>query len=108
MLNAYYDEVYLELENQLEVVGQDEKEPLKKLKSYVLEHPFLDKTEEIHFFKKVKPRFSCLHIYYLEKYNIETSIPAGDSETLKNFYRDELKALVRFFQHISFQYQYYR
>lgn len=122
MLNAYYDEVYNELENQLEIVGQDEKEPLKKmnlllssigqalkkLKSYVLEHPFLDKTEEIHFFKKIKPRFSCLHIYYLERYNIETNVPIGDAEALKSFYRDELKALVRFFQHISFQYQYYR
>ncbi len=122
MLNAYYDEVYNELESQLEIIGQDEKEPkkkmnlllsfisqaLKKLKSYVLEHPFLDKTEEIHFLKKIKPRFSCLHIYYLERYNIETNVPAGDAESLKSFYRDELKALVRFFQHISFQYQYYR
>lgn len=81
---------------------------LRELKDYILKNQFKDEAEQIYFFKHIKPKFYCLHIFYLEKYNIETSIPAGDADTLKNFYRDELKAVRRFFQHIYFHYQYYR
>lgn len=81
---------------------------LNELKEHIIKNPFKDEAEQIYFFKHIKPKFYCLHIFYLEKYNIETSIPAVDVETLKNFYRDELKAVRRFFQHIYFHYQYYR
>jgi len=81
---------------------------LKELKDHIKQNPFKDKTEEIDFFKRIKPHFYSLRIYYLEKYNIETSIPAGDAQMLKNFYKDELKAVQRFFRHIYFHYQYYR
>lgn len=81
---------------------------LKELKGYILKNPFKDETEQIYFFKHIKPKFYCLHIFYLEKYNIETSIPVGDTEMLKSFYKDEIKAVSRFFQHIYFHYQYYR
>ncbi|MHB8205909.1 RteC domain-containing protein [Mucilaginibacter sp.] len=81
---------------------------LKELKDHISKNPFKDKAAQIHFFKHIKPKFYCLRIFYLEKYNIDTSIPARDAETLKDFYRDELKAIQRFFQHVYFYYQYYR
>jgi hypothetical protein len=116
------EKLYVQLKCEIEKVKAVENDPfkilsavlkcirsvLKELKEYILKNPFKDEAEQINFFKYIKPKFYCLRIYYLEKYNVETSLPAGDAETLKSFYRGELKAVGRFFQHIAFHYQYYR
>lgn len=118
----FSEKLYAQLKEKIAKTHETESDPFKilsavlkytraasrELKDYVLKNPFKDEAEQIYFFKHIKPKFYCLRIFYLEKYNIETSIPAGDAETLKNFYRDELKAVNRFFQHIYFHYQYYR
>jgi len=112
----------VKLEDELEQVVHDQKEPLKKmnlslsvirkaldkLKSYVVEHPFKDKKEEIHFFKKIKPRFYCLLIFELKVYHIVTGIPCGSEEQVKNYYLEELKYVRRALHQNQFQYQYYR
>ena len=122
MIEEFCEQLYTQLEGEIEQIAIAKPTPLKRLnaslicirksltdlKDYIIHNPLVDQQKEIDFFKQIKPKFYCLHIYHLEKYNIETSIPAGDSETLKIFYRDELKAFGRFFQHISFLYQYYR
>jgi hypothetical protein len=118
----FSEKLYVKLKEEIAEIHPTETDPFKvlsavlkctraasrELKDYILKNPFKDQAEQIYFFKHIKPKFHCLHIFYLEKYNIETSIPAGDAETLKNFSRDELKAVHRFFQHINFHYQYYR
>lgn len=118
----FSEKLYLRLKEEIAKIQATETDPFKKLsailkscrvalkdlKDFILKNPFKDETEEIYFFKYIKPKFYCLYIFYLEKYNIETSIPVGDTDTLKNFYNDELKAVRRFFQHIYFYYQYYR
>jgi len=81
---------------------------LDQLQTHLGKHPFKDAQEEIGFFKRVKPRFDALRIYYLEKYDIEVSMPVGDTETLKTFYREEVRTVQRFFRHVYFYYQYYR
>jgi hypothetical protein len=81
---------------------------LKTLKDYLKKHPFKDEAEQIYFFKHLKPLFECRRIYELELYNILTSIPAGDAETIRNFYKEELQVVQRFFRHISFHYGYYK
>ncbi|WP_426672006.1 RteC domain-containing protein [Mucilaginibacter sp. McL0603] len=122
MLVKFSEKLLIQLRGEIEKISVEETGPfkilaailrairsaLKELKDHLKQNPFKDKAEQIHFFKHIKPLFYSLRIYYLEKYNIETSIPAGDSQTLKNFYTDELKSVQRFFQHIYFHYQYYR
>jgi hypothetical protein len=122
MLVKFSERLYAQLKEEIAEIQATETDPfkllsavlkctrsaLKELKDNILKNPFKDEAEQIAFFKHIKPKFYCLHIFYLEKYNIETSIPAGEIEMLKNFYRDELKAVRRFFQHIYFHYQYYR
>jgi len=70
---------------------------MKTLKEELKKHPFKDEAEQIYFFKHLKPLFECSRIYELELYNILTSIPAGDAETIRNFYKEELQAVQRFF-----------
>jgi hypothetical protein len=100
------EKLYLQLKSEIAKVIAAENDPfktlssvlrricsvLKDLKDYILKNPFKNESEQISFFKHIKPKFYCLRIYYLKKYNVETSLAAGDTETLKNFYRAELKA----------------
>src|SRR5438067_638560 len=95
----FSDNLYEQLQNEIaEIVKTESKSirilsgvlkctriSLQTLREQVLKHPFKDKDEEIYFFKHIKPRFYCLHVFYLEKYNIEASVPASDMEALKNF-----------------------
>ncbi|WPU97833.1 RteC domain-containing protein [Mucilaginibacter sp. cycad4] len=122
MLRKFSDKLLTQLSDDISKIIANETEPfkilsavlgavrsaLKKLKDYIEEHPFKDKTEEIEFFKYIKPEFYSLRIFYLEKYNIDTSLPSGDTEILKNYYHEEIKAVNRFFKQIYFHYQYYR
>lgn len=122
MSNNFYDELYFKLEDELEQIASDEKEPLKKLtaslkiirrtlnelKENISLNPFKEKQEEIYFFKKVKPRFYCLLIFELELYQIVNNHPAGSKEQLTGYYLEELKYIDRFFLQNQFQYQYFR
>lgn len=83
------------------------RDSLAELKKYLVAHPFSSTSDEIDFFKSIKPVFLAYRIYYLEKFNIDTNTPAGDAEVLKVFYRSELQMVKRFFEHCCFHYQYY-
>lgn len=122
MSNNYYDELYFKLEDELEQVANDEKEPLKKLtaslliirrtldelKAHVSQNPFKEKKDEIYFFKKIKPQFFSLLIFELELYQVINNHPAGSKEQLTAYYLEELKYIERFFLQNQFQYQYFR
>jgi len=122
MSNNFYDELYLKLEDELEQIASDEKEPIKKLtnsltviknalkelKSHVLEHPFEDQKDEIHFFKKIKPRFYCHLILEIDLFGLISNRPPGSKEQLTAYYLEELKYTNRFFGQNQFQYQYYK
>jgi hypothetical protein len=92
----------------LSAVLQAVRTALAELKAHIVKHPFKDRFEEIRFFKDIKPRFYALRIFYLEQYAIETGTPAGDTDSLKDFFKEELKAVQRFFRQACFYYQYYR
>ncbi len=122
MLEQVSDNLYMQLEEQIKKITEKETEPfailsailkcirdaVEDLRDYIIKNPFVDDEQQIWFFKHIKPRFCCLRIFYLECYGIETSVPVGDSETIKNFYQDELKTVQHFFKRVSFHYQYYR
>lgn len=122
MLHLSMDKLYLQLNEDLEAIDKNESDPLKRmvsavskirdsldnLKLLIVNNPFSGITEEIHFFKHIKPKFSSKLIYQIESYKINSAKPCGILETLKAYYEKELIFMERFFRQNQFQYEYYR
>ena len=81
---------------------------MEELKAEILTNPFVSQQEEITFFKTIKPKFYAWQIYYLELLNIHNRKPIGGSEQIKEYYREEMNYIIRFYQHNQFYYQYYK
>lgn len=81
---------------------------MERLRMYVMENPFANEAEEIHFFREVKPRFTSKLIEYMKLYRLETNKPVGDARLLKKFLKGELKELQETFNRHRAFYQYYR
>jgi hypothetical protein len=81
---------------------------LKQLYEQVKLHPFKDQSEEILFFKTIKPIFLSAKIFEQERYNIDQSKPVGTWEKQLLFYEKELDVIQRFFTHHAYLYKYYR
>ncbi|MEJ6979765.1 RteC domain-containing protein [Pedobacter sp. P351] len=122
MLNQSYDQLLEQQKSQLSKINTEISDPLELLKSSVdliqknlkelnnriKKQPFTDQTEEIYFFKKIKPALYSDKIFEFEKYQIEFNKPKGTPETVITYYQAELKYLERFFNLNSFYYHYYR
>ena len=81
---------------------------LEELKLHTLEYHFQSKSEEINFFKNIKPQFVCKLIYYHEIYTIEIHKPYGSRKSYRKFYNMQLSKLQEHFDnHMEF-YRYYR
>jgi hypothetical protein len=121
MINDYGNARFVQLEEELDLFNEMGISPIEKLtgiiksvnqglsdlKIELLKYPFKDKAEEIHFFKKIKPRFLACHIYAVELFTIESNKPIGDDLVFKNYYEQELKFIRKFFDKHQFLYQYY-
>lgn len=121
-IKVYAEEEFLQLTRELEQIAMRYAEPLKRmtvalktvrqslhvLYGHILENPFRDKKEEISFFKEVKPRFYALYLFEQDLYYIAASLPRSDDESLKAYYRDELRFLQRTLKQHAFLYQYYK
>ena len=81
---------------------------IKELKKTVIKTNFKSETEEIQFFKEVKPQFSSKLIYYNRIYKIEMKKPNGGNRILKKYYNNELLKLKAFFDNELEFYQYFR
>jgi hypothetical protein len=122
MFREISDRLLRQLEDDLEKAYFQAKDPfqrwttslklirdaLKKLKIHFDDHPFKDKTEEIRFFKYVKPGFYHWNIYYTELYEIESNLPKGEVSKQLEFLELELQFIARFFRQYAFLYQYYK
>ncbi|TKC04332.1 RteC domain-containing protein [Pedobacter frigoris] len=69
---------------------------------------FSRRSEEIGFFKVIKPRFYSLLILAMERYWMELERPIGVGADLSSFYDRQLDHIARFFRQHEFFYQYYR
>jgi hypothetical protein len=122
MLHPPFDELYNQLIEELESIEQNDVEPITKmvntvttvrsalneLKLFVINHPFSSITEEINFFKNVKPKFYSKLIYNVEIYKVGSAKPLGTTDALKEYYEKELTFIDRFFRQNQFMYEYYR
>lgn len=111
-----------ELDNKLKTVHSENEEPIKyaeesikilivileRLKTFFISYKFENKSEEIEFFKLIKPQFVYKLIYYNEIYNIETNSPYGGEKVLRKFYNSELEKLKIYFEENLDFYKYYR
>ncbi|WP_276348951.1 RteC domain-containing protein [Daejeonella sp. JGW-45] len=121
MLIKYTEELYAQMEAQLENINGSLKEAIQNLteslfcitttlnhlKKFIQEHPFKDPEDEIDFFKNIKPRFYCWYIYVIELYQILSAVPSGTDQMIRDFFMDELKIINRYFTIHQFYYQYF-
>jgi hypothetical protein len=86
-------------------------ELLSATKSHVLKYHFTDESEEIEFFRIIKPQILGKLIYYNKVYRIETSCPVRTGKMYYKYFSTELQQLkLGFKDHIcnSDFYRYYR
>ncbi|MDD2287417.1 MAG: RteC domain-containing protein [Bacteroidales bacterium] len=78
------------------------------LKSYISSYTFKDESEEIAFFKEIKPQLFSKLIYYRKIYSIEVMRSSGSFETQKNYLNNELDRIKGYFERNLDLYKYYR
>ncbi|MEJ5996607.1 RteC domain-containing protein [Pedobacter sp. Du54] len=115
-----YHELLLKLERELE--NFVEMQPLERMRSelftvrialaklqeMVSKNSFTSKSEEILFFKSIKPRFYSIIVLAAERYSFEMARPLRRGKGMDAFYGRQLDYISRFFDQHAFLYQYYR
>lgn len=121
-MKLFSESLMSELEHQLKLIHLETENPvhsaeqairssiaaLERLKTFFIKHKRLNKTEEIEFFRDIKPKFAAKLIYYNEIYSIETNKPLGSQKTIGKYYKAELLKLKVFFKKNQEFYRYYR
>ncbi len=81
---------------------------IDKMKVFITGYTFKDEHEEIMFFKDIKPRISCMLIFYRRLYYIEINRPKGGDAAQKEYLNRELGKLTHFFEENKHYYHYLR
>jgi hypothetical protein len=71
------------------------REMLSQIKQHILSKGFATKTDEIEFFRKIKPQILGKLIYYNKVYRIEISCPVAEGKCRQKYYSAELHCLKR-------------
>lgn len=110
-LNDQLNFIDLEIDDQIKKCEQAITIILKsinELKKLIGKNNFKSKSEEIMFFKEIKPLFTSKFIYFNRVYKIEMKKPNGGNRILKKYYNNELLKLKAFFDNELEFYQYFR
>lgn len=110
-LNEQLNFIDLEIDDQIKKCEQAITVILKsinELKKVATKTNFKSKSEEIQFFKEIKPQFTSKLIYFNRVYKIEMKKPNGGNKILKKYYNNELLKLKAFFDNELEFYQYFR
>jgi len=81
---------------------------LEELKAYISDHPFKKRSEEIYFFKYVKPVVMGRMIFMCEVYNTEVFRPAHHTAEDKEYLIDEVDEIEDYFRRNEHLYNYYK
>lgn len=79
-----------------------------EMKELISTYKFKCETDEILFFKVIKPKLFSKLIYYRKIYNIEMMRPNGQECALKSYFLNELNQLENFYNKNMDFYKYYR
>ncbi|MBD0725858.1 tetracycline regulation of excision, RteC [Flavobacterium sp. L1I52] len=110
-LNEQLNFIDLEIDNQIKKCEKAIEVILiaiANMKKLVVKTGFKSETEEIHFFKDLKPQFTSKLIYFNIVYKIEMKRPNGGNRILKKYYHNELQKLKAYFDNELDFYKYYR
>lgn len=122
MNTEFFSNLQVQLEKELEHLANNEKdslrkfinasklitEALKEVRIRISDNAFKTQTEEIEFFKIIKPNIYRWKIFYAELFTIEDNLPPRDADKQISYLEQELLFIERFFQQYQFQYQYYK
>jgi hypothetical protein len=122
MIFKFSERLYEDLEAALGALKLTEKQLIKRLETSVevciqfftrlrdfyKEHLPESVADKIRFFKEIKPKFKALLIFHQSLLRIETRRTIGGKEDLSNYYLDEVKVLVHYFEDHADFYQYVR
>ena len=111
-MNDYFYKLITELDDQLNFITAEHEDKIKRaeesikivivayeqLKLKIDKYKFKNQSEEIHYFKKLKPKLISKYIYFTKVYNIETKKPQGSDKTKKRYYLNELDKINRYFE----------
>lgn len=103
-INLEIDNQSIRCENAISIILKT----INNLKAIVEKIKFSTDTEEINFFKEIKPQFTSKLIYYNVLFKIEMKKPNGGNRILKKYYNNELSKLKSFFDNELEFYKYYR
>ncbi|PQA97005.1 RteC protein [Chryseobacterium shigense] len=81
---------------------------VRKVKEMISSHHFDTIAQEIHFFKKIKPKFISKFIYHSTILDIESHKPNAGIKIIKEYYEAEQEKLKNFYTEQSEFYSYYR
>jgi len=81
---------------------------LGELRDFFLKQDSLNISDEIIFFKEMKPGIQSKLFYFNKIYTIELKRPNGSNEKQQEYYENELNSLTYFFDRNLDFYQYYR
>ena len=81
---------------------------LLQLKKLVRRHRFMNKAEEIEFFKTLKPPFTARLMYYSKLFSLHAGWPAGSEQAQQQYIESQLQQLNQFFHIHQAFYHYYR
>ncbi|MCH4156324.1 MAG: RteC domain-containing protein [Muribaculaceae bacterium] len=80
----------------------------EELREFTHQYTFQDASEEISFFKDVKPFILSKLIYFNDIYTLDLRKPNGSKEVLKEYYKKKQTAITDFCNANLDFYQYYR
>ena len=84
------------------------KKAMNKLKNYISSYAFENVTEEVNFFKEIKPKFYSKYIYFINIHNFLLQKPTGGENIQRDYINMHLAELKTFFDHNRAFYSYYR
>jgi len=84
------------------------KKYLDELRHYIVQHPFKKRSEEIYFFKEVKPVVMGKMVFMCEVHNKEAFRPIVDLAKTKDYLADEMDEIEAFFNRNKDLYDYYK
>jgi hypothetical protein len=121
-METIFQAMYADLKSELHAIQRQENntvflakkstqaatEALQKLKKYLTETPLKCESEEIDFFKKVKPNFHCELVYWATILGIELRRPIADNQVIINYLSKQFLKIQLNFQENADFYSYYR
>jgi len=121
-MKQYTHDLLERINNEIQVLDLEDNDIFKKslkatsilekafneLKVYISEYSFKNETDEIQFFKELKPQIFSKLIYYSTIYKIEMNRPTGSNLVQKTYTLKQLDKLKVFFDNNIDFYRYYR